>query len=199
MKYEWVKDQNGAEHLVRKSNENFEIYYGTSGQRTCRTDAEWEQCLEAMRRPLPQGFRLNASRPAVFRRLRSILERLGGEDGSLRQQRVRSLPWGDLPGAVWQLAGGVSRWDLRNGAARSNEDDEVGDDKVGDDRAFLGRFHSFLLHEGELGNLSRQELVSQVPVLLLDIRPDHRVLDICASPGSKTKQAMTFLHHHEQT
>lgn len=33
-----------------------------------------------------------------------------------------------------------------------------------------------------------QEAVSQVPVHLMDLRPGHRVLDMCAAPGGKTAQ-----------
>ncbi|MEA3639149.1 MAG: RsmB/NOP family class I SAM-dependent RNA methyltransferase [Lamprobacter sp.] len=33
-----------------------------------------------------------------------------------------------------------------------------------------------------------QEAVSQLPVMLLDVRPGHRVLDLCAAPGGKTAQ-----------
>jgi multisite-specific tRNA:(cytosine-C5)-methyltransferase len=32
-----------------------------------------------------------------------------------------------------------------------------------------------------------------VPVLCLDIEPHHAVLDMCASPGSKTSQVPNFL------
>lgn len=41
--------------------------------------------------------------------------------------------------------------------------------------------------------VSRQETVSQIPVYLLDIQPHHAVLDLCASPGSKTLQAMDVI------
>ncbi|NEX16561.1 MAG: RNA methyltransferase [Halochromatium sp.] len=33
-----------------------------------------------------------------------------------------------------------------------------------------------------------QEAVSQLPVMLLDVQPGHRVLDLCAAPGGKTAQ-----------
>ncbi|MFP4063362.1 MAG: RsmB/NOP family class I SAM-dependent RNA methyltransferase [Halochromatium sp.] len=33
-----------------------------------------------------------------------------------------------------------------------------------------------------------QEAVSQLPVMLLDVAPGHRVLDLCAAPGGKTAQ-----------
>ena len=44
------------------------------------------------------------------------------------------------------------------------------------------------------GNISRQEFVSMLPVLLLNLKPDHVVLDLCASPGSKTTQAVDALY-----
>ena len=36
-----------------------------------------------------------------------------------------------------------------------------------------------------------------VPPLLLDVRPHHYVLDMCASPGSKTAQMLEAMHAGE--
>lgn len=44
------------------------------------------------------------------------------------------------------------------------------------------------------GNLSRQEAVSMIPPLLLDVKPHHYVLDMCAAPGSKSVQILEALH-----
>eukprot|EP00854_Cymbomonas_tetramitiformis_P026573 gene26573-32625_t len=44
------------------------------------------------------------------------------------------------------------------------------------------------------GFLSFQEAVSMIPPLLLDIKPEHLVLDICAAPGSKTMQCLDMMH-----
>jgi multisite-specific tRNA:(cytosine-C5)-methyltransferase len=33
-----------------------------------------------------------------------------------------------------------------------------------------------------------------VPPLLLNVEPEHMVLDMCASPGSKTSQMLEALH-----
>lgn len=38
--------------------------------------------------------------------------------------------------------------------------------------------------------VSFQEIVSMLPVLALDVQPHHRVLDLCAAPGSKTLHAL---------
>ena len=63
--------------------------------------------------------------------------------------------------------------------------------------AIKGHLKRFLNEEDKLGNLARQELVSMVPVQVLDIQKHHKVLDLCASPGSKTKQALEYLSDDE--
>lgn len=48
--------------------------------------------------------------------------------------------------------------------------------------------------ETENGRIFRQEKVSMIPVTLLKIESDHKVLDMCAAPGSKTIQIIEYLH-----
>lgn len=70
------------------------------------------------------------------------------------------------------------------------------------------KFHSFLVFETEVvrshrpvycthddslnacskGNITRQEAVSMLPPLFLDVEPHHVVLDMCAAPGSKVSR-----------
>lgn len=57
----------------------------------------------------------------------------------------------------------------------------------------LGELHQFLISETATGAISRQEAVSMVPPLLLDIQPGQWILDACASPGSKTSQIIEKL------
>ncbi|KAI9056453.1 S-adenosyl-L-methionine-dependent methyltransferase [Trametes sanguinea] len=59
------------------------------------------------------------------------------------------------------------------------------------------KFHSFLVFETEVGNISRQEAVSMLPPLFLEVEPHHRVMDMCAAPGSKTAQLLEALHAHD--
>ncbi|ELT89427.1 hypothetical protein CAPTEDRAFT_105596, partial [Capitella teleta] len=72
--------------------------------------------------------------------------------------------------------------------------------QVNMDRKFLRQcealkeFHQFLIQETETGNISRQEAVSMIPPLCLDVQPHHKVLDMCAAPGSKTAQLIEMLH-----
>ena len=48
------------------------------------------------------------------------------------------------------------------------------------------QFKQFLIDQTESGNISRQEAVSMIPPLVLDAKPHHKILDMCAAPGSKT-------------
>jgi len=60
------------------------------------------------------------------------------------------------------------------------------------------KFQNFLVCEGEAGNISRQEAVSMIPPLLLDVQPHHKVIDLCAAPGSKTAQILEQLNTMEK-
>ena len=56
----------------------------------------------------------------------------------------------------------------------------------GDVKIILSALH-------ETGRLTRQEAVSMIPAILLDAKPGELVLDMCASPGSKTTQIAEHL------
>ena len=56
------------------------------------------------------------------------------------------------------------------------------------------KLHNFLISETESGNISRQETVSMIPPIVLDVKPHHKVLDMCAAPGSKTGQLIEAMH-----
>jgi multisite-specific tRNA:(cytosine-C5)-methyltransferase len=59
-------------------------------------------------------------------------------------------------------------------------------------------FQKFLVSETSVGNISRQEIVSMIPPLLMDIKPGMTVLDLCAAPGSKTAQLIEMVHRGEE-
>ena len=59
-------------------------------------------------------------------------------------------------------------------------------------------FQKFLVSETTVGNISRQEVVSMIPPLLLDVKPGMIVLDLCAAPGSKAAQLIELVHAGEE-
>lgn len=59
-------------------------------------------------------------------------------------------------------------------------------------------FQQFLVSETSVGNISRQEVVSMIPPLLMDVRPGMTVLDLCAAPGSKAAQLIEMVHGGEE-
>lgn len=59
-------------------------------------------------------------------------------------------------------------------------------------------FQKFLVSETSVGNISRQEVVSMIPPLLMDITPGMTVLDLCAAPGSKSAQLVEMVHGGEE-
>jgi multisite-specific tRNA:(cytosine-C5)-methyltransferase len=59
-------------------------------------------------------------------------------------------------------------------------------------------FQKYLVSETSVGNISRQEVVSMIPPLLMDVEPGMAVLDMCAAPGSKAAQLLEMLHRGEE-
>ncbi|KAJ7639456.1 S-adenosyl-L-methionine-dependent methyltransferase [Roridomyces roridus] len=158
-------------------NERFATYYKT--QKIVPED-EWETLLESLRTPLPTTFRVAGSRltaQSLNATLRDThvpnLSNVVFEDQPVSPPV--QIPW--YPdGLAWQF--NVPKKVLR----KSPEFKE---------------FHSFLVFETEVGNVSRQEAVSMLPPLFLDVEPHHRVMDMCAAPGSKTAQLLEALHAHD--
>ena len=157
-----------------------------------RDEHDRQAFFRVLRVPLPSCFRLTVTHRFPYH-LRQRLERefvplfeagdlpsaceeavrayphLAGEP--LRVQAPFALPW--YPDRLaWQVD--VPRAILRKLPA-------------------LRPFHQFLVAENVVGGMNRQEAVSMLPPLLLRARPGHRILDMCAAPGSKTAQLVDML------
>ncbi|KAL3780293.1 hypothetical protein HJC23_001334 [Cyclotella cryptica] len=52
----------------------------------------------------------------------------------------------------------------------------------------LSPLHEWLKTHTDCGHITRQETVSMIPPVVLDVKPGMAVLDMCAAPGSKTCQ-----------
>src|SRR2546423_3591829 len=59
-------------------------------------------------------------------------------------------------------------------------------------------FQKFLVAESDVGNISRQEVVSMIPPLVMDLKAGMTVLDLCAAPGSKSAQLIEMVHGGEE-
>ena len=58
--------------------------------------------------------------------------------------------------------------------------------------------HKYLQQAFEAGLIARQELVSMIPPLFMDVQPDDIILDMCAAPGSKTSQLLEMLYGNQR-
>jgi len=58
--------------------------------------------------------------------------------------------------------------------------------------------HKWMKQHTDNGNITRQEAVSMVPPLALDVQPHHFCLDMCAAPGSKTSQLLEIVNRSLQ-
>ncbi|BAT73408.1 uncharacterized protein HKW66_Vig0011380 [Vigna angularis] len=160
-------------------NAAFDFYYKEQG---IVEPQQWEQFVAVLRTPLPATFRINSS-SQFSDDIRSQLENdfvhslrdEVGEGGET--EAIRPLLW--YPGNfAWHS--NFSRMQLRKNQT-------------------LERFHEFLKLENEIGNITRQEAVSMVPPLFLDVHSDHFVLDMCAAPGSKTFQLLEIIHQSSKS
>ena len=57
----------------------------------------------------------------------------------------------------------------------------------------LKLIHKLIDESKDSGVITRQEIVSMMPPILLDIQANHSVFDMCAAPGSKTSQALELI------
>uniref|UniRef100_A0A670J3Y5 tRNA (cytosine(34)-C(5))-methyltransferase n=1 Tax=Podarcis muralis TaxID=64176 RepID=A0A670J3Y5_PODMU len=159
---------------IVKENELFEHYYGKQG---IVPHGEWESFMAALREPLPATLRITGYKSHAKEILHCLKNKYFKElenqvvDGQ-KIEMPQPLSW--YPEELaWHT--NLSRKVLRKSPQ-------------------LEKFHHFLVSETECGNISRQEAVSMIPPLLLDVQSHHKILDLCAAPGSKTAQLIEMLH-----
>ncbi|XP_037655082.1 RNA cytosine C(5)-methyltransferase NSUN2 isoform X2 [Choloepus didactylus] len=165
--------EGGYPEIV-KENKLFEHYYQ---ELKIVPEGEWDQFMEALREPLPATLRITGYKSHAKEILHCLKNKYFKEleDLEVDGQKVevpQPLSW--YPEELaWHT--NLSRKILRKSPQ-------------------LEKFHHFLVSETESGNISRQEAVSMIPPLLLSVQPHHKILDMCAAPGSKTTQLIEMLH-----
>lgn len=159
---------------IVKENKLFEHYYQELG---LVPEGEFEEFMNAMREPLPATIRITGYKSHAKEILHCLKEKYFKDiqeveiDG-LKIEAPQPLKWYPDEQA-WHT--NMSRKIIRKSP-------------------LLEKFHQFLVSETESGNISRQEAVSMIPPLLLKIESHHKILDMCAAPGSKTAQLIEMLH-----
>ncbi|PHH65877.1 hypothetical protein CDD81_1246 [Ophiocordyceps australis] len=137
---------------------------------------------EALRRELPNSFRFCGSKGhalAVKRLLQTRyipeIVRIEHQDGSAAEA-PQPVPWYPDELAWWMTT-------PKNVIRKFPP---------------FAAFQKFLVSETSVGNISRQEVVSMIPPLLMHLAPGMTVLDMCAAPGSKSAQLLEMVHRGEE-
>uniref|UniRef100_A0A674P174 tRNA (cytosine(34)-C(5))-methyltransferase n=1 Tax=Takifugu rubripes TaxID=31033 RepID=A0A674P174_TAKRU len=159
---------------IVKENKLFEHYYKEQG---LVPDGEFEHFMEAMREPLPATIRITGYKSHA----KEILH-------CLKDKYFKDILELEIDGQTIEAPQPLS-WYPDEQAWHTNMSR-----KIIRKSPLLEKFHQFLVSETESGNISRQEAVSMIPPLLLKIEPHHKILDMCAAPGSKTAQLIEMLH-----
>ncbi|PYH97919.1 S-adenosyl-L-methionine-dependent methyltransferase [Aspergillus ellipticus CBS 707.79] len=163
---------------VARENEKFESYYNNQG---FIPEEEREAFWDAIRRDLPNSFRFTGSRGHALAVQEKLKNHYVPEITSIKYEGNFVEPPRPICWYPDQLAWSMTtpKQVIRRFAPFSS-------------------FQKFLVAETEVGNISRQEVVSMIPPLLLDVKPGMVVLDMCAAPGSKSAQLMEMIHAGEE-
>lgn len=163
---------------IPKSNIKFERYYNELG---IVPKEEYEEFWQALRRDLPNSFRFTGSKGHALAVQKRLVEHY--------IPQITSVKWnGELVEPPKQMEWYPEKlaWDM------TTPKNVI--------RKFppFASFQKFLVSETGVGNISRQEIVSMIPPLVLDVRPGMTVLDLCAAPGSKSAQLIELVHGGEE-
>ncbi|KAL6715109.1 tRNA (cytosine-5-)-methyltransferase ncl1 [Lecanora helva] len=163
---------------VAKTNEFYEKYYNELG---LANGAEHEEFWSALKRELPNSFRFTGSKGQALPVQQLLKDRYIPEITSIEHNGELVEPPNAIPWFPDQLA-----WQMttpKNVVRKFSP---------------FKSFQQFLVSETSVGNISRQEVVSMIPPLLMDVKPGMTVLDMCAAPGSKAAQLIEMVHGGEE-
>ena len=163
---------------IERTNPRFEAYYNSL---RLVPDEERARFWDVLRQDLPNSFRFTGSKSRALSVQQSLRDRYIPEIVSIKhegEQVAPPIPIQWFPDHLaWQMT------TPKNVVRRFPP---------------FAAFQKFLVSETSVGNISRQEVVSMIPPLLMDLRPGMTILDMCAAPGSKAAQLIELLHAGEE-
>jgi len=180
--YKWKKkgqkqgneDYADSYQVIEKENKLFEASYK---DQKIIPEEEWEDFMSALRRELPSTFRITGTRSHAQNLLRVLKNDFVSEAECTTDEEERPLQC--LNWYPDELA-----WETKTAKRQIRKSDK------------MKQLHKFLVQETNCGAITRQEAVSMIPPLFMDIQPQHKVLDMCAAPGSKTAQLIEMMNEN---
>ncbi|KAF2864324.1 S-adenosyl-L-methionine-dependent methyltransferase [Piedraia hortae CBS 480.64] len=162
-----------------KHNEKMERFYNTLN--IVPKGEEREKFWAALRRELPNSFRFTGSKGHALSVRNNLVERYFPKIEKIEHEgKPVELPYP----IIWYPENLAYAMTTPKQVVRKYEP--------------FKEFQKFLVSETGVGNISRQEEVSMIPPLLLDVKAEHTVLDLCAAPGSKSAQLIEAIHAGEE-
>eukprot|EP00339_Tiarina_fusa_P000842 CAMPEP_0117026604 /NCGR_PEP_ID=MMETSP0472-20121206/19540_1 /TAXON_ID=693140 ORGANISM="Tiarina fusus, Strain LIS" /NCGR_SAMPLE_ID=MMETSP0472 /ASSEMBLY_ACC=CAM_ASM_000603 /LENGTH=899 /DNA_ID=CAMNT_0004733651 /DNA_START=122 /DNA_END=2821 /DNA_ORIENTATION=+ len=194
--------------LISGGNHKMEAFYSYQGIHDFRMDPETGDLVEcstyeekeeerkrwltSLKSILPASFRVgNDVDESLRKRLEKELDEYVGKKMEIvveprgGERRIRELdlkaetrmisPVRKIPYIPHAYQMGVDRQTIRRNAG-------------------LKPFFEWLKIQTAAGFVTRQETVSMIPPVVLDPKPHHKVLDLCAAPGSKTSQLLEIVN-----
>jgi 16S rRNA C967 or C1407 C5-methylase (RsmB/RsmF family) len=158
-------------------------FYNKTLEETFANKDEIRSFNESLRTSLPTSFRINKSGSNYSFVMKRILEQqekgTEGLETFLKQYEKLEAKMFDLKQIHWFPRKSVWTMDATRNLLKKCPAMKV--------------LHKQIQKGSDGGLLTRQELVSMLPPLFMDIQPNDKVLDMCAAPGSKTSQLLENL------
>ncbi|KAI5149081.1 tRNA (cytosine34-C5)-methyltransferase [Enteropsectra breve] len=164
----------------------FKQYYKSCLNLSDEDFAKFTDCIET---PLPSTFRITPTNDSA--QIRDFIEQVPFVDKIPALKDVYSFP----------LKSKLKSLDDTDDAPETHAADHynkayfqrMAENKQKFTEEEYRAFIEFLVPQTDNGNIQRQEFVSMLPHLFLDVKSDSRILETCASPGSKTKQLLEIV------